>query len=57
MNAGQLERLGEMLLKLRLFKSRERLEAPLQDAAARELAHADFLERVTLPCFVRAPDN
>ena len=37
MNAGQLERLGEHLLKLRLFKSRERLEALLQDAAAREL--------------------
>ena len=35
MNAGQLERLGEFLLKLRLFKSRERLEALLQDAAAR----------------------
>ena len=35
MTAGQLERLGEYLLKLRLFKSRERLEALLQDAAAR----------------------
>ena len=46
MNAGQLERLGEHLLKLRLFKSRERLEALLQDAAARELAYADFLEQV-----------
>src|SRR4029453_3348249 len=46
MNAGQLERLGELLLKLRLFKSRERLEALLQDAAARELAYADFLEQV-----------
>jgi len=32
------------LLKLRLFKSRERLAALLQDAAARELAYADFLE-------------
>jgi DNA replication protein DnaC len=46
MTAGQLERLGEYLLKLRLFKSRERLEALLQDAAARELAYADFLEQV-----------
>ena len=46
MNAGQLERLGEHLLKLRLFKSRERLEALLQDAATRELAYADFLEQV-----------
>jgi DNA replication protein DnaC len=46
MNAAQLERLGEHLLKLRLFKSRERLEALLQDAAARELAYSDFLEQV-----------
>jgi len=46
MTAGQLERLGEYLLKLRLFKSRERLEALLQNAAARELAYADFLEQV-----------
>jgi DNA replication protein DnaC len=46
MNAGQLERLSEHLLKLRLFKSRERLEALLQDAAAKELAYADFLDQV-----------
>lgn len=39
-------RLSELLLKLRLFKSRERLEALLQDAAAKELAYADFLEQV-----------
>ena len=31
---------------LRLFKSRERLEALLQDAAAEELSYADFLEQV-----------
>lgn len=43
---AQLERLTAYLLKLRLFKSRERLEALLQDAAAQELAYADFLERV-----------
>jgi DNA replication protein DnaC len=43
---AQLERLTAHLLKLRLFKSRERLEALLQDAAAQELAYADFLERV-----------
>jgi DNA replication protein DnaC len=41
-----LERLGEHLLKLRLFKSRERLEALLQQAAAQELAYSDFLEQV-----------
>ena len=46
MNAAQLERLGEQLTRLRLFKSRERLEALLQDAAARELSYADFLEQV-----------
>lgn len=45
MNPVQLERLGEHLLKLRLFKSRERLEALLQDAATRELAYSDFLEQ------------
>jgi DNA replication protein DnaC len=45
-NPAQLERLGEHLLKLRLFKSRERLEALLQHAAAQELAYSDFLEQV-----------
>jgi DNA replication protein DnaC len=44
MNPAQLERLAEHLLKLRLFKSRERLEALLQQAASEELAYADFLE-------------
>ena len=46
MNAGQLERLSEHLLKLRLFKSKERLEALLQHAAEKELAYSDFLEQV-----------
>ena len=46
MNPAQLERLSEHLTKLRLFKSRERLEALLQQAAADDLAYADFLERV-----------
>ena len=36
MNAAQLERLQEHLQRLRLFKSRERLEALLQDATAKE---------------------
>lgn len=44
MNAVQLERLQESLGRLRLFKSRERLEALLQEATARELAYADFLD-------------
>ena len=43
---AQLERLGEHLVKLRLFKSGERLEAMLQEAAAHDLPYADFLERV-----------
>jgi DNA replication protein DnaC len=46
MNPTQLERLSEHLTKLRLFKSRERLEALLQQAAGEELAYADFLEQV-----------
>lgn len=46
MNPAQLERLAEHLLKLRLFKSRERREALLQAAAAQKLAYSDFLEQV-----------
>jgi DNA replication protein DnaC len=46
MNPAQLERLSEHLHKLRLFKSRERLEALLQQAAAKETSYADFLEQV-----------
>ncbi|MEW5864869.1 MAG: IS21-like element helper ATPase IstB [Pseudomonadota bacterium] len=46
MSPAQLERLGEHLQRLRLFKSRERLEALLQQAAAEELPYADFLDRV-----------
>jgi DNA replication protein DnaC len=43
---AQLDRLAEHLRKLRLLKSGERLEAVLQDAAARELPYAEFLEQV-----------
>jgi DNA replication protein DnaC len=43
---AQLDRLGEHLRKLRLLKSGERLEAMLQEAAARELPYAEFLEQV-----------
>ena len=43
---AQLERVTEHLRKLRLLKSGERLEALLQDAAARELPYAEFLEQV-----------
>lgn len=38
MNAAQLERLRDQLTRLRLLKSRERLEALLQEAAAKELS-------------------
>jgi len=46
MNPAQLERLGEQLQRLRLFKSKERLEALLQQAVAveqRDLATYDEL--------------
>lgn len=46
MTAVQLERLQEYLQRLRLFKSRERLEALLQDATTKELSYADFLDQV-----------
>lgn len=43
MNPAQLQ---QHLHHLRLFKSRERLEALLQEAAASELSYADFLDRL-----------
>ena len=46
MNAVQFERLGEQLQRLRLFKSRERIEALLQEATTGELSYADFLDRL-----------
>ena len=46
MSAAQLERLQEHLQRLRLFKSRERLEALLQDATTKERSYADFLDQV-----------
>jgi len=46
MSAGQLERLQEHLGRLRLFKSRERLEALLQEATTKELSYPDFLDQV-----------
>lgn len=45
-NAGQCERLQESLSRLRLLKSRERLEALLQQASTEELSYADFLDRL-----------
>ena len=46
MSAAQIERLQEHLQRLRLFKSRERLEALLQDATSKECSFADFLDQV-----------
>ena len=41
MSAAQLERLQEHMQRLRLFKSRDRLEALLQEATANEASFAD----------------
>jgi DNA replication protein DnaC len=46
MSAAQLERLHEHLQRLRLFKSRERLEALVQDATAKEVSYLDFLDNL-----------
>lgn len=46
MNAAQLERLQEHLVRLRLFKSRERLEALVQEASTKELPYAEFLDQL-----------
>ena len=46
MNAGQLERLREQMVKLRLSKGLERLETLLQDAAENEWPYAEFLDRL-----------
>ena len=46
MSAAQLERLHEHMQRLRLFKSRDRLEALLQEATGKELSYADFLDQV-----------
>ena len=43
MNAAQLERLQEQMQRLRLVKTRERLEALLQEAAAKELSQPERL--------------
>ena len=43
MSSVQMERIGEHLQKLKLFKIHERLEAMLQMATQKELAYSDFL--------------
>src|SRR6058998_2308513 len=44
MNTPHLERLHAQMVRLRLFKSRERIEALLQEASTAELSYADFLD-------------
>ena len=46
MSAPQLERLHAQMVRLRLFKSRERIEALLQEATSAELSYADFLDQL-----------
>jgi len=46
MTALQLERLQEQCQRLRLLKSRERIEALLQEASTKEWSYADFLDAV-----------
>lgn len=46
MNPAQLERLREQLTRLRLLKSRDRLDALLQEAAGKDLSYAEFLDQV-----------
>jgi DNA replication protein DnaC len=46
MSAGQMERITEHLQRLRLLKSRERLETLLQEASAKEWSDADFIDAV-----------
>lgn len=45
-SAQILFHLQEHLQRLRLFKSRDRLEALLQEATGKELSYADFLDQV-----------
>ena len=46
MTSPQMVRLDEQLQRLRLNTLRERLEALLQEAAEKELSHADVLDRL-----------
>ena len=46
MTTPQLIRLDEHLQRLRLFKSRERLEALVQDATTQEWSYPDFLDHL-----------
>jgi DNA replication protein DnaC len=44
MSTPQMERIGEHLRRLKLFKAHERLEALLQEATQREVTYSDFLD-------------
>jgi DNA replication protein DnaC len=46
MSTPQIERIGEHLGRLKLYKAHERLEALLQEATQREMSYSDFLDRM-----------
>jgi DNA replication protein DnaC len=46
MSTPQIERVGEHLRKLKLFKVAERLEAFLQEATQHDLGYSDFLDKL-----------
>jgi DNA replication protein DnaC len=46
MSTPQIDRIGEHLDRLKLFKVHERLEALLQEATQKELSFSDFLDRM-----------
>lgn len=46
MSTPQIDRIGEHLHRLKLYKIHERLEALLQEATQRELNYSDFLDRM-----------
>lgn len=48
MSTPQMDRIGDHLRKLKLFKLNERIEALLQDATTREMGFSDFLDRLLI---------
>jgi DNA replication protein DnaC len=46
MSTPQMERIGEHLRQLKLFKAHERLEALLQEATQHEVSYSDFLDHL-----------
>ena len=48
MSTPQMDRIGEHLKRLKLYKLEERLEALLQEATQRDLSYSDFLDGLLL---------